>query len=158
MSQVKLTTNFGAITIQLDAEKAPKTVANFLAYVAAGHYDGTIFHRVIKDFMIQGGDPNGDGTGGTSIWGSYFPNETTAHKFVAGSLGMANAGKDTNDSQFFIVTNSAQPHLDGGYTLFGQVDASSMSVVTAIAALKTDGNDRPTNTADATITGFTIVQ
>ena len=132
-------TNHGAITIELHAEDAPKTVENFTRLASDGFYDGLTFHRIIPDFMIQGGCPKGDGTGGP---GYSFDDEQNGHKVVRGALAMANAGPNTNGSQFFIVTADACPWLDGKHTVFGQVTAG-MEAVQAIEAVETDGGDRP---------------
>ena len=186
--QVELNTNKGRIVLELNAEKAPKTVANFLEYVRDGFYDGVIFHRVIDGFMIQGGDPDGEGTGGQSIWsgkddsidaGNGFKNEISAFLYnIRGALAMANAGADTNGSQFFINQNPADasgqlssgktpgkiieayknggnPSLDGGYTVFGQV-IEGMDVVDKIASSETDASDKPTS--DITINSIEIIK
>src|SRR4051795_2687279 len=134
MSQATMTTNDGPITIQLFDEDAPKTVANFKKLAGDGFYDGVIFHRIIKDFMIQGGDPTGTGTGGP---GYQFEDEINDHLIVRGSLAMANAGPNTNGSQFFIVTADACPWLDGAHTVFGRV-TGGMDVVDAIEQVPTD--------------------
>src|SRR3954447_12105120 len=139
MSQATLHTNAGPITIQFFDEDAPKTVENFRKLAADGFYDGVIFHRVIKDFMIQGGDPTGTGTGGP---GYQFEDEFNDNKVERGALAMANAGPNTNGSQFFIVTTEAAPWLDGKHTVFGRV-TDGMDVVDAISALETDARDRP---------------
>src|SRR3954449_6879791 len=139
MSTATMTTNHGDITIELFDEDAPKTVQNFRDLAGKGFYDGIIFHRVIKDFMIQGGCPQGQGTGGP---GYTFEDEINNHKVVRGALAMANAGPNTNGSQFFIVTTDAAPWLDGKHTVFGQV-TSGMEVVDAIEGLPTDGRDKP---------------
>jgi peptidyl-prolyl cis-trans isomerase B (cyclophilin B) len=132
-------TSEGQITIELFDEDAPKTVENFRKLTADGFYDGLIFHRVIKDFMIQGGCPQGTGTGGP---GYSFEDEINSHKIVRGALAMANAGPNTNGSQFFIVTADACPWLDGKHTVFGQV-SDGMDVVERIQGTATDGADRP---------------
>ena len=134
-----MSTSLGDIVIALDAVNAPKTVNNFVYLAAQHYYDGVIFHRIIKDFMIQGGDPTGTGTGGP---GYQFEDEFNEHKIVRGALAMANAGPNTNGSQFFIVTTEAAPWLDGKHTVFGQVK-SGEEVVEALEALPTDGRDRP---------------
>jgi cyclophilin family peptidyl-prolyl cis-trans isomerase len=134
-----LHTNQGAIAVELFDDDAPKTVDNFVSLARKGFYDGVIFHRVIPDFMIQGGDPTGTGSGGP---GYTFEDEFNAHPVVRGALAMANAGPNTNGSQFFIVTAEATPWLDGKHTVFGQV-TGGMDVVDAISALDTDGRDRP---------------
>ena len=131
-------TNHGAIELELFDEDAPKTVENFRKLAADGFYDGLVFHRVIRDFMIQGGCPEGTGTGGP---GYTFEDEINDHKIVRGALAMANAGPNTNGSQFFIVTTEA-PWLDGKHTVFGEV-TSGMDVVDAIENLPTDRRDRP---------------
>ena len=138
-STATMTTNLGAIEIELFDEDAPKTVGNFKELVGKGFYDGVIFHRVIKDFMIQGGDPTGTGTGGP---GYTFEDEFNQHKIVRGALAMANAGPNTNGSQFFIVTTDAAPWLDGKHTVFGQV-TSGMDVVDQIEGAETDARDKP---------------
>jgi len=134
-----LHTNHGAIEVELYAEDAPKTVDNFVMLAQEGFYDGVIFHRVIPDFMIQGGDPTGTGSGGP---GYTFEDEPSPKKIVRGALAMANAGPNTNGSQFFIVTAEACPWLDGKHTVFGGVTAG-MDVVDAIAKVETSANDRP---------------
>jgi len=132
-------TTLGTIELELYPDDAPKTVQNFEALVAKGFYDGLGFHRVIPDFMIQGGCPEGSGTGGP---GYTFEDEFNTHKIERGALAMANAGPNTNGSQFFIVTTDAAPWLDGKHTVFGEV-REGMDVVDAIEALPTDGRDRP---------------
>lgn len=154
--QIVLSTDKGDITINLYPDDAPKTVKNFVTLGKRGYYNGIIFHRVIKSFVIQAGDPSGTGQGGESIYGKNFPDEINAHKIVKGTLAMANAGPNTNGSQFFIVTQSDQTSLDGHYTVFGQIDPASQGTVDAIAAVPTDSNDKPTT--DVNITGFKIVQ
>jgi len=139
MSTATLHTNHGAIAIELFDEDAPKTVDNFLKLSRDGFYDGVIFHRVIPDFMIQGGDPTGTGTGGP---GYQFEDEFNEHKVVRGALAMANAGPNTNGSQFFIVTTEAASWLDGKHTVFGRV-TDGMDVVDTISDVETDGRDRP---------------
>lgn len=164
-------TNMGDIKIKLFPEKAPKTVENFITHAKNGYYDGIIFHRVIEEFMIQGGDPLGTGYGGESIWGAPFEDEISLDlKNYRGALSMANSGKDTNGSQFFIVQNKeisdeeikameemgfpfgkeiaefykggGAPGLDFKHAVFGQV-YEGMDVVDKIAAVKTDGKDKP---------------
>ena len=185
---VKVKTSAGDITIKLFPEEAPLAVENFLTHAKEGYYDGIIFHRVINGFMIQGGDPEGNGTGGQSIWagkddsidaGNGFKNEISAFLYnIRGALAMANAGADTNGSQFFINQNPADasgqlssgktpgkiieayknggnPSLDGGYTVFGQV-IEGMDVVDKIASVETDSNDKPTT--DVTINSIEIVK
>ena len=139
MSQATLHTSAGAITVELFDEDAPKTVENFRRLAADGFYDGLAFHRIIRDFMIQGGCPEGTGTGGP---GYQFEDEINQHKIVRGALAMANAGPDTNGSQFFIVTTDAAPWLDGKHTVFGRV-MDGMDAVDALEATDTDAEDRP---------------
>src|SRR5579863_10535245 len=139
MSTATMQTTEGAIVFELFDEDAPKTVANFRKLASEGFYDGLNFHRIIKDFMIQGGCPQGTGTGGP---GYTFEDEFNTHKVVRGALAMANAGPDTNGSQFFIVTAAECPWLDGKHTVFGQI-TSGMDVIEAIEAADTDGQDRP---------------
>ncbi|HFR3342979.1 TPA: bifunctional Cof-type HAD-IIB family hydrolase/peptidylprolyl isomerase [Streptococcus suis] len=164
-------TNHGSMTIKLFPEIAPKTVANFVALSKDGYYDGIIFHRIIEDFMIQGGDPTGTGMGGESIYGESFEDEFSMEAFnLRGALSMANAGPNTNGSQFFIVQNQnfpynakelerggwpeeiaalyaengGTPHLDQRHTVFGHLmDQESYRVLDTIAAVETDGSDRP---------------
>lgn len=162
-------TKHGQITIQLFDKLAPMTVENFTRLAKKGYYDGTTFHRVISDFMIQGGDPEGNGTGGESIWGHPFEDEFTDQLFnLRGTLSMANSGPNTNGSQFFIVQNKNMPKryiremepagypkeiihaykqggtpwLDGRHTVFGQV-IDGMDVVDKIAKVKKDKADKP---------------
>jgi cyclophilin family peptidyl-prolyl cis-trans isomerase len=139
MSAATISTNHGDIKLELFDEAAPKTVENFKKLARDGFYDGLVFHRVIRDFMIQGGCPQGTGTGGP---GYQFEDEINEHKIVRGALAMANAGPNTNGSQFFIVTTGAAPWLDGKHTVFGEVTAG-MGVVDIIERLPTDGRDRP---------------
>ena len=139
MSTATMHTTKGAIELELFDEDAPKTVENFRKLAGDGFYDGLIFHRVIKDFMIQGGCPQGTGTGGP---GYQFEDEINPHKVVRGALAMANAGPNTNGSQFFIVTVDQAPWLDGKHTVFGEV-ADGMDVVDTIESTPTDGRDRP---------------
>jgi peptidyl-prolyl cis-trans isomerase B (cyclophilin B) len=139
VASATLHTNHGAIELELYPADAPKTVENFLKLAREGFYDGVIFHRVIPDFMIQGGDPTGTGTGGP---GYQFEDEFNDHKVVRGALAMANAGPNTNGSQFFIVTTEAASWLDGKHTVFGSV-TSGMDVVDTIAELPRDARDRP---------------
>ena len=185
---VKIKTSQGDITIKLFPEEAPLAVENFLTHAKEGYYDGIIFHRVINGFMIQGGDPEGNGTGGQSIWagkddsidaGNGFKNEVSAFLYnIRGALAMANAGADTNGSQFFINQNPADasgqlssgktpgkiieayknggnPSLDGGYTVFGQV-IEGMDIVDKIASSETDSNDKPTT--EITINSIEIIK
>ena len=139
MSTATLHTNHGPIAVELFDEDAPKTVANFVKLAGDGFYDGVIFHRIIPDFMIQGGDPTGTGSGGP---GYQFEDEFNSRPVVRGALAMANAGPNTNGSQFFIVTADACPWLDGKHTVFGRV-TDGMDVVTEIEAVETDARDRP---------------
>jgi peptidyl-prolyl cis-trans isomerase B (cyclophilin B) len=139
MSQATFHTNAGPIVIELHDEDAPKTVENFRKLAADGFYDGLVFHRIIPDFMIQGGCPEGTGTGGP---GYTFEDEFNDHKVVRGALAMANAGPNTNGSQFFIVTTAAAPWLDGKHTVFGTV-TDGMDAVDAIESTPTDGGDKP---------------
>lgn len=167
--QVTLETSMGTILLQLFPEQAPKTVENFVTHAKAGYYDGLTFHRVIPNFMIQGGDPTGTGMGGESIWGQPFEDEFSPELYnLRGALSMANAGPNTNGSQFFIVQdkdmtdqmqsqmkdagfpeeivkayqNGGTPWLDFRHTVFGQV-VKGMDVVDAIAQVKTDSSDQP---------------
>ena len=139
MSTAIMKTTEGDIVFELFDEDAPKTVSNFKQLVSQGFYDGLIFHRVIDDFMIQGGCPQGTGTGGP---GYTFEDEINQHKIVRGALAMANAGPNTNGSQFFVVTAEATPWLDGKHTVFGQV-TNGMEVVDKISSVETDSNDKP---------------
>jgi len=139
MTNATMQTNHGAIGIELFDEDAPKTVENFKKLAGDGFYDGVIFHRVIQDFMIQGGDPTGTGSGGP---GYQFEDEFNDHKVVRGALAMANAGPNTNGSQFFIVTADSCPWLDGKHTVFGRV-TSGMDVVDTIENVDTGPGDRP---------------
>jgi peptidyl-prolyl cis-trans isomerase B (cyclophilin B) len=134
-------TTDGPIVFELFDEDAPKTVENFRKLASDGFYDGLTFHRVIKDFMIQGGCPEGTGTGGP---GYTFEDEINDHKVVRGALAMANAGPNTNGSQFFIVTTAAAPWLDGKHTVFGQV-TDGIDVVDKLEGVDTDASDRPTD-------------
>ncbi|WFM82125.1 peptidylprolyl isomerase [Streptococcus ruminicola] len=187
-AEVIMHTSEGDITIKLFPKYAPLAVENFLTHAKKGYYDGLLFHRVISDFMIQSGDPKGNGTGGESIWkgkdkkidsGNGFANEITPYLYnIRGALAMANAGANTNGSQFFINQNPADqssqlssdsypkaiidaytkggnPSLDKNYTVFGQV-IDGMDVVDAISKVDTDSNDKPTS--DITITKIDIVK
>jgi cyclophilin family peptidyl-prolyl cis-trans isomerase len=142
--KILLSTTLGDITLELFPAAAPKAVENFVGLTEKGYYDGIIFHRVIRDFMIQGGDPTGTGSGGKSIWMRAFEDEfldpELTHK--KGVISMANAGRNTNGSQFFIVTAADASFLDHKHTIFGHV-ISGMDIVDAIEASKTDRNDRP---------------
>jgi peptidyl-prolyl cis-trans isomerase B (cyclophilin B) len=139
MSEATMHTSAGAVTVELFDEDAPRTVENFRKLAADGFYDGLVFHRVISDFMIQGGCPEGTGRGGP---GYTFEDEINEHKVTRGALAMANAGPDTNGSQFFIVTAEAAPWLDGKHTVFGRVTVG-MDAVEEIDAVPTDSSDRP---------------
>ncbi len=139
MSKANINTTSGTVEVELFDEDAPNTVENFRKLAADHFYDGVIFHRVIPDFMIQGGCPEGTGTGGP---GYTFADEINDHKVVRGALAMANAGPDTNGSQFFIVTAEEAPWLDGKHTVFGRVTAG-MDAVDAIEGLPTGADDRP---------------
>lgn len=179
---VVMNTTMGPIKIKLFPEKAPKTVENFLTHAENGYYNGIIFHRVIKDFMIQGGDPTGTGMGGESIYGDSFEDEFTMDLFnLRGALSMANAGPNTNGSQFFIVQASnppgsaeqlkqggwpeeiaeayekmgGTPHLDQKHTVFGQF-VEGMDVVDKIASAKTDRSDKPSE--EISIESIEIIQ
>ena len=137
--QAIIQTNHGPIHVELFPDDAPKTVDNFVKLVNDGFYDRVIFHRVIPDFMIQGGDPTGTGSGGP---GYSFEDEFNDHKVERGALAMANAGPNTNGSQFFIVTTEAAPWLDGKHTVFGRV-TQGMDVVDTISELPRDARDKP---------------
>ena len=139
MSKATMTTNHGTIELELFDAEAPKTVENFRKLSGDGFYDGLTFHRIIPDFMIQGGCPEGTGRGGP---GYQFEDEFNEHKVVRGALAMANAGPNTNGSQFFIVTTEAAPWLDGKHTVFGEV-SSGMDVVDKISDVATGAGDKP---------------
>jgi cyclophilin family peptidyl-prolyl cis-trans isomerase len=139
MTHATLHTSEGAVEVELFPGEAPKTVDNFSKLAREGYYDGLTFHRVIPDFMIQAGCPRGDGTGGP---GYTFEDEFNEHKVVRGALAMANAGPNTNGSQFFIVTADACAWLDGKHTVFGQV-VSGQDVVDRISLVDRDARDRP---------------
>jgi peptidyl-prolyl cis-trans isomerase B (cyclophilin B) len=139
VSKATLQTSEGAIEVELFPDDAPKTVENFEKLSRDGFYEGVIFHRVIPDFMIQGGDPTGTGMGGP---GYEFEDEFNDHRIVRGALAMANAGPNTNGSQFFIVTAEEASWLDGKHTVFGRV-TSGMDVVDRISQAERDANDRP---------------
>jgi len=134
-----LHTNHGPIDVELYPDDAPKTVDNFVKLARDGFYDNLIFHRVIPDFMIQGGDPTGTGSGGP---GYQFEDEFNQHKVARGALAMANGGPNTNGSQFFIVTADSCPWLDGKHTVFGNV-TSGMETVDTISGLPRDARDKP---------------
>ncbi|KAK9808873.1 hypothetical protein WJX72_005552 [[Myrmecia] bisecta] len=142
--QVEIHTTMGSFTVELYTKHAPKTCQNFLGLAERGYYNNTPVHRIIKDFMIQAGDPTGTGRGGESIWGGKFEDEIhrELHHTGAGILSMANAGPNTNGSQFF-VTLAPTPWLDGRHTVFGRV-YSGMAVVKRLGNVSTDANDRPT--------------
>ncbi len=144
-------TSEGPIALELFDEDAPQTVQNFKRLAGEGFYDGVIFHRIIRDFMIQGGDPTGTGTGGP---GYTFEDEINDHKIVRGALAMANAGPNTNGSQFFIVTREEASWLDGKHTVFGRV-VDGMDVVDRIEGTETDANDKPAS--DITIERIELV-
>jgi cyclophilin family peptidyl-prolyl cis-trans isomerase len=139
MSTATMNTSHGTIEIEFFDDDAPKTVENFRKLAGDKFYDGLIFHRIIPDFMIQGGCPNGLGTGGP---GYTFEDEFNSHKVVRGALAMANAGPNTNGSQFFIVTTDAAPWLDGKHTVFGEI-TSGMDTVDKIEGSSTDARDKP---------------
>jgi cyclophilin family peptidyl-prolyl cis-trans isomerase len=143
MSVAMIHTNHGPIEVELFDEDAPKTVENFRKLAEEGFYEDVIFHRVIPDFMIQGGDPTGTGTGGP---GYTFEDEFNDHKVERGALAMANAGPNTNGSQFFIVTTPAAPWLDGKHTVFGRV-TSGMDAVDSIEKTETNAQDKPLSDA-----------
>ncbi len=141
MTQTTFHTSEGPIELELYPDEAPKTVENFTKLAADGFYDGLAFHRVIPDFMIQGGCPEGTGSGGP---GYTFEDEFNEHRVTRGALAMANAGPNTNGSQFFIVTADACPWLDGKHTVFGRV-TSGQDIVDRISLVDRDGRDRPTS-------------
>jgi peptidyl-prolyl cis-trans isomerase B (cyclophilin B) len=152
MTNATMQTNQGTIEIELFGADAPKTVENFVKLSRDGFYDGVVFHRVIPDFMIQGGDPTGTGSGGP---GYQFEDEFNDRRVERGALAMANAGPNTNGSQFFIVTADACPWLDGKHTVFGRV-TSGMEVVDSISKLDRDARDRPRD--DVTIESVSVVE
>jgi len=146
-TQAKIVTNLGDITLKLYGEDSPLTVNNFLNLAQDGFYNGTKFHRIISDFMIQGGDPNSKDEAKKVMWGMggpdyRFKDEFNAHPLVRGSFAMANSGPATNGSQFFIVTKDSTPWLDGKHTNFGEV-VEGMAIVEAIEAVQTDSSDKP---------------
>ena len=143
MANATFHTNHGAIVLELFDEDAPKTVDNFVSRSRDGYYDGLVFHRVIPDFMIQGGCPRGDGTGGP---GYEFEDELNGHRVVRGAIAMANRGPNTNGSQFFIVTATECPWLDGKHTVFGRV-TSGLDVADKISGLPSDSGDKPRDDA-----------
>ncbi|DBA86366.1 hypothetical protein WJX79_003705 [Trebouxia sp. C0005] len=142
--QVEMQTSIGTIVVELYVKHAPKTCKNFRELARRGYYNNTVCHRIIKDFMIQAGDPTGTGKGGESIYGGKFVDEIdrTLHHTGAGILSMANAGPNTNGSQFFI-TLAPTPWLDGKHTIFGRV-SSGMGVIKRLGNVQTDAHDRPT--------------
>ena len=148
--QATISTNHGPIQVELYPDDAPKTVDNFVKLANDGFYDRVIFHRVIPDFMIQGGDPTGTGSGGP---GYTFEDEFNDHKVERGALAMANAGPNTNGSQFFIVTTESAPWLDGKHTVFGKV-TDGMEVVDEISEVPRDARDRPND--DVVIEGVSV--
>lgn len=141
---IVMKTSMGTIKLRLFPDKAPKTVENFVGLAEKGYYDGLTFHRVMDDFMIQGGDPLGTGTGGESLWGGKFEDEFNPNlKNLKGALSMANAGPNTNGSQFFIVQKEGgTAWLDGAHTVFGQV-IDGMDVVDEIASVDVDAASKP---------------
>src|SRR3954470_9405100 len=143
MSRATISTNVGDISIELFDDDAPTTVSNFKKLAADGFYNGVIFHRVIPDFMIQSGDPTGTGSGGP---GYTFDDESNDHSGERGALAMANAGPNTNGSQFFVVTAESCPWLDGKHTVFGRVTAG-LEVADAISAVPSDSSDKPRDDA-----------
>ncbi len=143
MSAAVIHTNHGPIEVEFFDDDAPKTVENFRKLAGEGFYEGVIFHRVIPDFMIQGGDPTGTGTGGP---GYTFEDEFNDHKVERGALAMANAGPNTNGSQFFVVTTAAAPWLDGKHTVFGRV-TGGMDAVDSIEKTETNAQDKPLSDA-----------
>jgi peptidyl-prolyl cis-trans isomerase B (cyclophilin B) len=152
MTNATVRTNHGTIEIELFGADAPKTVENFVKLSRDGFYDGVVFHRVIPDFMIQGGDPTGTGSGGP---GYQFEDEFNDRRVERGALAMANSGPNSNGSQFFIVTAGACPWLDGKHTVFGRV-TSGMDVVDSISRLDRDARDRPRD--DVTIESVSLVE
>lgn len=141
--QIKLSTNFGDISLELYPEHAPKAVENFIGLAKSWYYDGVIFHRVIRDFMIQSGDPTGTGRGGKSLWHRAFEDEFAPElTHIRGVISMANAGRNTNGSPFFIVTTPDASFLDRKHSIFGRV-IEGMDTVDQIESLPVDGNDRP---------------
>lgn len=141
--EIRFSTSMGDFTVELYPTVAPRTCKNFTELARRGYYDGLIFHRIIKDFMIQGGDPTGTGRGGESIYGGKFQDEIKRElkHTGAGILSMANSGPNTNGSQFFI-TLAPTPFLDGKHTVFGRI-SSGMAVVKRMGVVRTDANDRP---------------
>lgn len=152
---VVLKTSKGDITIELDADKAPKTVTNFVVLAKSGYYDGLTFHRVIPNFMIQGGDPVGNGSGGKSIYGETFADEKNDFTMARGSIAMANRGPDTNGSQFFIYQGSEVIPLQGYYTIFGKV-TKGMDVVDTIVNIPRNMKSEGTKMKDMPLTPVTF--
>lgn len=146
---VTLATTKGDIVLELDADLAPKTVTNFVTLAKRGFYDGLTFHRLIPGFMIQGGDPKGDGTGGESMFGETFEDEINEMKLVRGVIAMANRGPNTNGSQFFIIHADATPWLDGRHTAFGKV-TEGLDILDAIAQLG-DESGKPSEPVTFTV-------
>lgn len=153
--RVRLETSMGVLTVELYTDHAPRTCHNFATLASRNYYDGTVFHRIIPDFMIQGGDPTGTGRGGASMYGEKFEDEIRKDlkHTGAGILSMANSGPNTNGSQFFI-TLAPTPWLDGKHTIFGRV-SSGMKVVQRMGMVKTDSEDRPVE--DLKITSASVV-
>ncbi|PSC71972.1 peptidyl-prolyl cis-trans isomerase-like 1 [Micractinium conductrix] len=141
--RVEIKTSMGTFQVELYQKHAPRTCKNFLELARRGYYDGTVLHRIIRSFMIQGGDPTGTGRGGTSIYGGKFEDEITRElkHTGAGVLSMANSGPNTNGSQFFVAT-APTPWLDGKHTIFGRV-CSGMDVIKRLDNVQTDKGDRP---------------
>ena len=154
-TRATIATTKGNIVIELYPQDAPKTVENFQKLAEKGYYNGIIFHRVMKDFMIQTGDPTGTGTGGESAFGGDFEDEINNHKVDVGMVAMANRGEDTNSSQFFIVTEKAWPHLDGKHTVFGKV-VDGMDVVRSIAAVPVNNTQENRPTEEVKMTSVTV--
>jgi peptidyl-prolyl cis-trans isomerase B (cyclophilin B) len=147
---VILHTSKGDITVELDADAAPKTVTNFLELAKSGYYNNLSFHRVAPNFMIQGGDPTGTGRGGESIYGPTFEDERNTLIMKRGAIAMANRGKDTNSSQFFIVQAQSTPWLQGKHTIFGNV-TKGLDIVDTIVTVPRDSNDKPTSPVTFTV-------
>ncbi|PIP65650.1 peptidylprolyl isomerase [Candidatus Peregrinibacteria bacterium CG10_big_fil_rev_8_21_14_0_10_49_16] len=147
---VTLKTSKGDIVLELDADSAPKTVTNFVVHAKNGYYDGLTFHRIIPDFMIQGGDPSGNGTGGESIYGPTFEDEPNSLPMVRGAIAMANRGPNTNGSQFFIVQADETPWLQGKHTVFGRV-TTGLGVVDTITQMERDARDMPVEPVTFTV-------
>ena len=156
-SGVRFETTMGAFVVELYHAQAPKTCQNFAELAKRGYYDGVTFHRIVKDFVVQGGDPTGTGKGGESIYGGKFADEITRElkHTGAGILSMANAGPNTNGSQFFI-TLAPVPWLDGKHTVFGRI-SSGMQVIRRMGVARTDANDRPVDPISILRAGPNIV-